>query len=161
MVPSQHSNLKPSSQNDSGFLLERIFDDQIIVITIKDSSRETIDSWIDAIIKLVETWPADKPVFAIQDFSQRKTGPTPYSRARAKETTSTIAKLNGYVAMVLPTTFIGQLIRIFYRNASRLNVKRGNMVGKVFTDREKAIGWLKEMIVLEAERTKESTVLIK
>lgn len=158
MTNTQPSNIVDQSipsHTAFGFSFERIFEDQIIIFAIKDSSRDTIDHWIDTINQLVDAWPADKLVFALQDFSQRKVGPTPYSRARAKEVTSKMTALKGYVAMVLPSTLVGHLIRIFYRGSSNFNTQRGKMQAKVFTDRSQAVDWLKEMVQLEANRTLE------
>ena len=135
----------PQTKTVSGFQFHREYNDKILVFTVSDTSRQTIDAWITTTSTLVQNWPDDEPFFSLQDFSLRKTGPSPYSRAQAKKSTEAMKDKRGYIAVAMPKTITSQLLRLVWRGTNQNKTQM-----RVFANYALALAWLKEMVDAEA-----------
>ncbi len=125
-------------QLSSGVTREWLHDRQIVVYTVKDVRRETIDTWTEAFKSDIGDWPADRLFRVVQDL-RLAGGTTPYGRARGQEMFRTRPEVRVWTALVLPDTFVNTLIRLFVRAQATRNATR---VREFFTTREEALTWL-------------------
>jgi hypothetical protein len=65
-----------------GVTIEWLSDHRIMIMTASDSSRGTVDVWINRSMELLREWPADKPWMTIIDATNPKVARTPYMRDR-------------------------------------------------------------------------------
>ena len=122
----------------SGLTREWLYDGQIVVYTVKDVRRETIDAWLETFTTDIMNWPADGIFRVVHDLSIAG-GITPYGRTRGQEMFNTCPEVLTWAALVLPDTFVNDLIRIFLRTQSTHTESR---VRECFTTREDALKWL-------------------
>jgi hypothetical protein len=124
-----------------GVTLEWLFDRQMVVLTLQTAAREAIDATLERIKHIMETWPADRPYIAMQDLSYPKLNMTPYARERIKEPQQWCPELGGYIALVLPSTFVAQIVHLFLRTQ-----KDDRREVRGFMSRDKALAWLQSKI---------------
>lgn len=116
---------------------------QIVCYTITSVSRPAIDTWANASLELIKEWSPDQPYLAIHDFSEATL--TPYIRKRAEEVVLQIPKhYTGRSAVIMPRTFVNQLIRLFVT----VDLVNKNKVidRQVFFRIEEAVEWVKKAI---------------
>lgn len=123
---------------DEGTTLELIENETIGLITMRSVTRATVDEWFDINVKLLSTWPKDKPYMVIHDASDRRTTITPYMRARVQDLYKLNLRKDGYAAVVLPKSITAQVIQVFLRY-----LRTEPMVVQVFFKRDDAVAWLK------------------
>ncbi|MBX3083621.1 MAG: hypothetical protein KF716_18450 [Anaerolineae bacterium] len=114
-----------------------LFDHQIVVFKMTSVSREAVDVWIDTVKATMTAWSSDHPYLAIHDMTSEKTALTPYARARAEELLPLGTRTPGFAAIVLPGTFVGQVIRLFMRTQKNQGVHN-----EIFFTLQEAITWL-------------------
>lgn len=136
-IPPETSS-SPIEQLSSGVTREWIHDGQIVVFTVKDVHRETLDIWTAAFKESIKDWPVDRLFRVIQDLRVAG-GITPYGRARAQEMFHTRPEVKVWSALVLPSTFANNLIRLFVRAHRSPDATR---VREFFNTREEALSWL-------------------
>ena len=127
----------PVEEIAPGLTREWMFDHQIVVFKISTIARPVVDAWIDLVKLTMENWPGNLPYLAIHDMTSDKVSLTPYARSRAEELIPLSAKAPGYAAIVLPRSFVAQVIRLFMRTQRR----QGNQNALFFTMPE-ALAWL-------------------
>jgi hypothetical protein len=125
-------------KSEEGTTLEMIEDNTIGLMTLYGVARSTVDEWFDANVKLLTTWPKDKPYLVIHDASDRRTTVTPYMRARVNDLYKMNLRKDGFAAVVLPKSVTSQVIQVFLRY-----LRTEPMVVQVFFTRDEAIAWLK------------------
>jgi hypothetical protein len=136
-VPSE--NVSGSIETlSSGVTREWIYDRQIVVYTVNDVRRESLDVWTDAFKSDINSWPADRLFRVIQDL-RLAGGITPYGRTKAQEMFQARPDVRVWSALVLPSTFVNNLIRLFVRAQNNPNTMR---VREFFRTREDALTWL-------------------
>jgi hypothetical protein len=87
---------------------------KIVVFTVNAmTTRTVVDEWFDLVAGVVRSWPPDKPYLAMQNVSDKRVNLTPYARSRVREFDNLLTHLQGRIAIVLPNTFTGHLIRLF------------------------------------------------
>jgi hypothetical protein len=131
----------PDATTLSGVTLEWLHDGQIPCFTLADISRATVDDWMRLLAQLMEYWPADLPYAAIIDATPSGGMLTPYARAKVGDLEGINPSLQGRVAVILPRTFVAQLIRLFVRTLRRQKVVTG-----IFFTREEALDWVKQVV---------------
>lgn len=109
------SRTKSLEQVKSPITVEYCFDDQIVVVTAKDTHRETVDIWYDTLVSIGKTWPKDKPLYFLFDYSAKACTVTPYVRDRNRALQKVDFGLTIYSALVLPNTLANQLSIMFIR----------------------------------------------
>ncbi len=136
--PSGPSNVE---QLSSGVTREWLFDRKIVVYTVLDPRRESVDTWCSAFKTDLMNWPADQPFLLIHDLSSPKATATSYALARAQEMVYIRPEVKGRAGIILPENFVSQVIRVFLNRQER-RVAVVPRARKVFVNREQAIAWL-------------------
>lgn len=141
--PSDVSPMEPSSieQLSPGVKREWLFAGKIVVYTVTDSRRESVDAWISAFKSDLMGWSADRPFLLIHDISVRDAAATPYLLARVQEMVLVRPDVRGRAAIILPGNFVDQMIRIFLDRQEK-RVTHIPRERKIFASREQAIAWL-------------------
>ncbi|MCC7449677.1 MAG: hypothetical protein IT324_19820 [Anaerolineae bacterium] len=116
---------------------EWIADGHIVVYTLQDGTRTTIDRWVKAFTADIAAWPEDRPFLVIHDFSARQVTTTPYGREGGDKLVNVRPEVKGRVAVLLPKTIAAHLIRLFLDQHTK-----GGRERRIFTSREDAIKWL-------------------
>lgn len=109
------SRTKSLEQVKSPITVEYCFNDQIVVVTAKDTHRETVDAWFDIMVSIGAAWPKDKPLYVLLDFSAKDCTVTPYARARNEALRKVDFGLTVYTALILASTMAIYLSTIFVR----------------------------------------------
>jgi hypothetical protein len=127
----------PVEEIAPGFKVKRLFDRRILYVIAETSHRAVVDSWTEFMSSVITNWPDDRTYLAVQDLSSPKFSITPYVRARASETYEVRPALKGRVALILPKTFVGQMIQMFIRGE-----KRNHFETRYFGSSQEALLWL-------------------
>lgn len=121
--------------------LEWLDTGRMVVLTLKDNSRTAVADWA-AIIQAVATdWDTNKPYLALYDLSGIEI--TPYYRERGLDISDAVQHLSGRYAVVLDDGGSMSTMRLYFKMAIE---KRSAREGKIFTDRDKALAWLREKL---------------
>jgi hypothetical protein len=128
----------PIEQIVPGMTRQWLLDRQIVIFTMMSPSRDVVDAWISTVKATMENWPGNRPYLALHDMTSNKVSLTPYARKRAEELLPISAKVPGYAAIVLPRSFIAQVIRLFLRSQKQQGVNNA-----VFFSQAEALVWLK------------------
>ena len=131
-------------QLSAGITLERLHDGQILVFTITDVSRMTLDSWVNAIKSNTAGWRDDQKYFALNHFDGKNVSLTPYLRAKIEELADWRPAQRGCVAMVLPRTFFAKLMTLFLPA-----MKSQNIQSRLFFTRDEGLAWLEKSLAKE------------
>ncbi len=111
---------------------------RVVIYTLTDSRRETIDAWIAAFKSDIASWPADRPFLVMHDFSVKGPISTPYARRRAQELVDARPDVRGRAAIIFPrNSLMITMIQLFLsrqRNPARKQ--------RAFSTRELGIAWL-------------------
>ncbi len=117
---------------------------RIVVYTLETTRRETIDQWAEIVIERLKQWPAQKPYLVVHDASRIFL--TPHLRMRSQEIAQTPrADVKGAYAVVLPSSVVGQLMKIFINR--KLAANQTGRLSSVFTSLEDALNWLRKTYV--------------
>ena len=130
-----------SQQVSSGVCREWLYDGRIVVYTLANVHRSTIDNWFDAFKADILEWPSDQTFLVMHDLSSNRLDATPYARHRAHELSTLRPELHGKAAIVLPHTIAAAMIEVFVRVTQSKGTAR---VQRVFTSRDTAMAWLLE-----------------
>lgn len=112
--------------DDNSLNVEWNEDHSLVIFTIQNSNRETIDEYIEANLDILRNWDQSDPIYKIQDLSHKNLNFTPYFRGRLNEVAASIKerKLNVVVAIVVGNSLTGHLMqafgRLFATNVSHL-----------------------------------------
>ncbi len=134
-------------QLSAGVTLERLHDGQILVFTITDVSRATLDTWVNTIKSITASHPAGQKYFALNHFEGKNVSLTPYLRAKIQELAAWRPTQGGYIAAVLPKTFFAQLMTLFLPAMNRNNIQ-----SRLFFTRDEGLGWLEKSLAKELVR---------
>ncbi|MCC6975946.1 MAG: hypothetical protein IT322_18225 [Anaerolineae bacterium] len=125
-------------EQQSGLTIERLFEGQLVIFTLSDMKRETVDAWIDACLgEMRICLETGRLLRVIQDLSHPAANHTPYSQKRGSEVTEAYPELKGYVAFILESSVEATRTQMFIRSQPhRYRVR------DVFFDRDEAIIWI-------------------
>jgi len=92
-------------------------DRSVALVTLTESNRKTVDTYIETNLDIFRKWDKSKPIFTIQDISGGKVTLTPYMKERLKEFTDYVNtnKVTMRTALVMENNFTGQVMRTFGR----------------------------------------------
>ena len=119
--------------------LEWVSDGRIPVFTIADVTRPTIDTWLRSLADILRLWPTDRELAILHDISIPGAFLTPYARERVRELDTVNPTLKGHVALILPKTFVAQMVKIFLRTT-----QRNKVMTQIFYDRATGLAWLEQ-----------------
>lgn len=125
----------------AGLMREVLDDGKIIIFTLTDMTRDTVDAWVDGCIDAMRKCSEEKrPLLIVQDLSDPNISQTPYSKQRGAETTDAYPDVFGRIAFILPETVLADPIRKFMRSQPNQSRNRD-----AFHTREEALAWLREL----------------
>jgi hypothetical protein len=132
----------PVEQITAGLTRQWLFDHQIVVFKPSSVTHPAIDAWIDCVKATMEQWPTNLPYLAIHDMTSDNVSLTPYARARAEELIQVSTKAGSCAALVVPRTFVGQVIQMFVRTQRKQGIHN-----EIFFSMQAALDWLKPQMV--------------
>ena len=136
--PAPTSEVEQIAQN---LFREWAFDRQIVIYTVRDISRDTIDAWSRLILDTIEAWPVGQPFLALFDLSFPEASLTPYVRDRLGEVMDSQHDLRGRTALVMRKGFLVSLIQIYLRNR-----RPGKRQRQIFFSRVEGLAWLAQVL---------------
>lgn len=112
-----------------------------VLFEMSDTTRSSVDAYIESNLEILRTWDNTKTLYTIQDISNEAVALTPYLKARLGEVTAYINsnKIQVCTAIVMGNDFTGQVMRIFGRLFT-LNARYLKQV--YFTDMPAARSWI-------------------
>lgn len=125
-----------------GLSREWYYDKRMFVLTLRDVSRDAIDTWFQVLKQTMTDWPEKKRWLALHDVStQPQFILTPYVRALGNEIYNYRRDaLRGYIGFVTPRTFVAQMLQIFLATQ-----KNKRYATHLFFTRKSGLEWLKRM----------------
>ncbi len=143
MTQDQAYVLTPSTTDSSNIerlspgLTREWLSGRVVIYTLTDSRRETIDAWIAAFKSDIAKWPADRPFLVMHDFSVKWPISTPNARRPAQELVEARPDVKGRAVIIFPRNAIMiSMIQLFLsrqRNPARKQC--------AFSTRELGIAW--------------------
>ena len=112
-----------------------LIDYPLVMISLPDVKRETIDDWFLLCKTTIEEFEGPT-LFAFHDMTQEHMAITPYSQAKAKELLTLRPELDVYTALYLKRTLVAQFVSLFLRRVYT------HQQTQIFFDREAAMKWL-------------------
>lgn len=122
---------------------EDVCNGQIVIFTLTDMTRATVDVWADACIEVMTACrDAGHPILVLQDFSRQGVVNTPYSTERGKVISDLYPELKGRTAFILPPNQEGLRIKLYIKRTVNQRTRQRN----AFDTREEALEWLQEWV---------------
>lgn len=122
-----------------GLIMERLEPGPVVIFTLSDMRRDTVDAWIDACLAEMRACvKAGRPLRVVQDLSHPAAIHTPYSQKRGLEVTEAYPELGGRVAFVLAESLEATRTQLYIRGQPHRYRQRD-----VFFSREEAIAWVR------------------
>lgn len=125
-----------------GVSLEWVDKGKILMLTLPNINRATIDCYIETCIEIARCWPAEERVRVLHDVSHKDIALTPYLRQGLEKAQAVLVELDlqGVSAVVTQRGFIKsimiQLGKALYKQAP-------NIETHYFHNRDKALAWLR------------------
>lgn len=122
--------------------LKWIQDDRIVVFSLGDTTRQSVDQFVDEVKTTRTSWDTTKPLLAIYDVSHGNILLNSYVRTRSLELAENPPPdLYGAYAVVVSDTIIGTLVTVFLNLFSD---KHPSFKGRAFHNFEQSVQWLNE-----------------
>lgn len=126
---------------------EDLCNGQIVIFTLTDMTRATVDVWIDACREVMTLCHDEgRPMLILQDLSRQGVVNTPYSTERGKELSDLYPDLRGRTAFLLPPNQEGLRIKLFMRRTMNQQTRQRS----AFDTREDALEWLMQWATLSS-----------
>jgi hypothetical protein len=119
---------------------EWVYDGRIAVITCAMLTRHSVDEWIDLTKETISNWPPNQPFRLMQDGSDPRNMITPYLATRVNELNQLFPNLEGFLAVVVPHTIGGQMIKMFMNKIALHH----HVTTKAFVTRSDGLEWLSQ-----------------
>ncbi len=117
----------------------KLDDDRIILIQLSDTTRNTIDAWVDFAINVREHWEISQRLLILVDMSGGDFAFSPYANSRSREMMSVRPEIKESIAIVVRRSIMGQLMSMAMQASNRLS---GTSL-QVCHSREDALRWLR------------------
>ncbi len=129
-----------------GMYMEWLYEGQVFAAKLESMSRESIGAYVDKNLEVIRKWPEDKLYLTLQDGSHPVMGLSPYLQKRGQEIYDLLQErgLEGRIATIVPRTIAGRIITRTFNLISRVLKKKVEQ--RIFTEREAALEWLKELL---------------
>lgn len=115
---------------------------KIWVLTMGASTREASDIWAQQCwAMMAEAESEGRPFYLICDFSSPDVGMTPYLRQQALEVLQVMAGREGYLALVVSTSFGRVALTLFLRTRIKHHFQ-----WQIFNTPEQALPWVQGKI---------------
>lgn len=111
---------------------------QLVIFTIANVTRESVDAYIHANLRVIYTWPPDQPFLLLQELAPGRPI-TPYLRRRSLELDHIADHMgmHGRFAVVIPCGMVHNTAQLILRSTSISNIER-----QAFATRQDALDWL-------------------
>ncbi|MBZ0308658.1 MAG: hypothetical protein K8I82_21505 [Anaerolineae bacterium] len=130
-----------------GITFEWLHGGKIAVFVVPTPTQKVVDTFMDAVTALVESWPQDEPLLILCDGSEGDAAVSIYMRTRVEKliTSPAFQQLDGRFALVLRRGILVQIVKLFiYAMRSRLKGPQPNL----FFTHQAALEWLEGGIEL-------------
>lgn len=128
-----------------GVTLNWLHDKKMMIFTVSDSHRATVDLFIDKYIALLRIWPPEQPFLIGLATLHDDASVTPYIRERTQAVID-VAKerdITGRFALVLKRNFFLRLVRVFMQ----MNRQQGGPLETcIFFTQPEAVAWLEKAL---------------
>ncbi|MBX3086358.1 MAG: hypothetical protein KF716_32275 [Anaerolineae bacterium] len=133
-----------SGLSSNGYSEQSSYHHTILAIHINDLERTTIDTWVQRNYELrVGLADITRPLFLQITFGGQIEAITPYAREKAREMNLVRPELPSVVAVVVPNSVIGQIIKMLIWDLSQ-TWQATNL--RVFLDPSEAQVWLERQV---------------
>lgn len=126
----------------ASYIIEWYHERRIVLVALGDSQHGSIDRVYEFLVKLIDTWPMNRPYLSIYDATRSRFSFTPYLRQKARDLMRHAAHKQGRSAVLLPHNLLGQVIRLSVK--MDLIPLAGVRDIRIFFDRAEALDWLLE-----------------
>jgi hypothetical protein len=135
---------QPQSVLHTGYSETLLYQDAILAIHLADIERTTMDVWTQRNTDLRLNW-ADitRPLFMLVAFDDKIEAITPYARQKAREMNMTRPELPTVVAVVVPNSVVGQMIKLLLWSLSQMWQAT---TLRIFSDVDEAQMWLTRQV---------------
>jgi hypothetical protein len=120
-----------------GFKREQ--DGDVVILTLTKDDEATVDLWAEAMQSVIESASDIDGFRILTDVSAREVGFTGYARQTSKELFNQYKRQNGRLGFLFSSKTAPYYARIFFASFGRLAFDL-----KFFSERDKALMWLKE-----------------
>ena len=143
--PTPVLDLSPSLIEElvPGLTFQWLFDHRAMALSAQHSSRDLVDAWANKIIDVARTWPTNRSLYILNDFSGKDCMVTPYNQQKNRELAKMFPQLKSVTALVVKQNLTMQLSRLFIRALP------GNKNVYLCFNREEALAWLKQQMERE------------
>ena len=125
-----------------GLTFQWLFDRQGMAFYAQHTSRELVDAWFNRIVTINSTWPEDRYLFILNDFSGKDCVTTPYNQHKNRELMRMFPNRRTASAIVVKQNLTMQLSRLFIRA-----LPSSKSIYLTFS-RDDGLIWLKKQIEL-------------
>lgn len=125
-----------------GLQQEWAVEGRAVILTVTDTSLDTLETWAQTCRELLLEWPAHQPLLLLHDYSQVDVIISPYIRRTSEELMQIRPELPGKVAVVLTKTIVAQIAHAALNTLWKQGLKARQR--RVFFDREDGLAWLLE-----------------
>jgi len=126
----------------AGFELDHLDDPKIVICTVHDSYRETIDALIAAVRHDLVNWPDETPYRVLYDLSDSQFRMTPYFMHRVEELLVLTERVSGGYAILVEENPADTMTSYLIKRT--IAPRTSTLAFKAFTDRQAALDWLTE-----------------
>ncbi|MDX2075746.1 MAG: hypothetical protein SFZ02_04910 [bacterium] len=128
-----------------GVTCTRKYDGRLIMIEGDYSSVEAINSWSNAVMKIIDEIPIEGPIFLIDDLSSLKEEFMAHAVNWGRKNLVALPRYRNqmYMAVVLSGTFMNRIGSILLKQIVSWNSK---IEYKVFVSRKEANAWIMEQM---------------
>jgi hypothetical protein len=131
----------PPEELTPGLTRQWLIDEQIVVFKATAATRHVTDTWIGSVKDVMQKWPKNRPYLVIHDFRHHNIAFTPYARSRAEELVRVPIGVPGYAAIIVPKSFVGQIIKLFMRTQKSVGIEN-----RLYFEFDEGLSWLKSKI---------------
>jgi hypothetical protein len=133
----------PLEELCSGLTFQWLFNRRAFALCAEHSSHKLVDVWAEKIIEITKTWPKDRTLFILNDFSGKNCAMTTYNQQKNRELFRMFPGYKTVNALVVRQNLTMQLIKLFIRA-----VPSDRPINMYFT-REEATSWLMKQVDME------------
>ena len=138
LQPQPDVDLDVEYENVPPYTLEWLYNRQIVVIaSIGVISFDVVDIWYNMIKRVVDEWPAERPLIMLFDSTKNKASMTPYQRSKVRALYGYRTDKKTFLAITMPKSHVAQVLRMILSLLHRPNAQI-NFV----QSREDGLEWL-------------------
>lgn len=134
-------NVKELFQVTSNFSYGWTPDDQIMLLKITGSDRQTVDAWVNHIIETRMSWPEGQPLYMLSDYRNSDMIATPYFRESVPRLLKANPDLVTYTAFVVDKSIGARIIEF----GVRMMPASKTVHTHIFYKPEEALTWLRSV----------------